>query len=158
MRRVSKPHELHLEYVHGGNCSPPKRAAIPVTSLSHLIHARVNPPRSGGTEWGTSAAPSLDSSPPARMLNQTFRVLKIRGESDHEIQNLSARLNGFCESESSKSLPEASEVPMNVWHKCRHLEMIYPKLLGVRERGEVMQGVPIKMLVSELGKVQADTG
>ena len=43
--------------------SPPKRAIMSLARLSHVKHASVSRPRSGGTERGTSDASSMSSCP-----------------------------------------------------------------------------------------------
>ena len=44
-----------------------------------------------------------------------------------------------------------SETLLNDWHEAGYLEIIYPKLLEVRERGKVMQVASAKLSGSELG-------
>ena len=44
-----------------------------------------------------------------------------------------------------------SETLLNDWHEAGYLEIIYPKLLEVRERGKVTQVASAKLSGSELG-------
>ena len=62
-------------------------------------------------------------------------------EEPDEIQDFSARKLGFLEGKKSKRRCEVSEVSLDVLHKIRCLEEIYPKFLEVRERRKVTQGV-----------------
>ena len=43
-----------------------------------------------------------------------------------------------------------SETSLDVQHEARHLEVIYPKLLEIRECGKVTQGAPGGPVGSEL--------
>jgi hypothetical protein len=81
-----------------------------------------------------------------------FEVLEVREESN-EIQDLSARTLRFLEGKESKCWREVSEALLDVRHKAGYLEMVYSKLLEVRERGKVRQGAPLELFGSELAKV-----
>ena len=78
-----------------------------------------------------------------------LEVLEIREEPD-EVQNLAAGAFGEPEGTESKGWCEVSEAPLDVQHEARHLEVIYPKLLEIRERGKVTQGAPGGPAGSEL--------
>jgi hypothetical protein len=78
-----------------------------------------------------------------------FEVLEIWEESD-EIQDLPAGTPGLSESKESKSWREVSEALLNVRHEAGYLKIIYPKLLEVRECGEVTQRALAKAFTSKL--------
>ena len=78
-----------------------------------------------------------------------FEVLEILEESN-EVQDLAAGARGEPEGKESKGRCEASEAPLDVRHEARHLEIIYPKYLEIRECGKVTQGATGKPVRSEL--------
>jgi hypothetical protein len=61
-----------------------------------------------------------------------FEILETR-EEPNEVQDLPAGTSRTLESKESKSWCEVSEALMDVWHEVEDLEIIYPKLLEVRE-------------------------
>ena len=88
-----------------------------------------------------------------------FEVLEVREEPD-EVQNLSTRALRFFEGKDPKCRREVSEAPLDTWHKAGYLEIVYSKLLEVRERRKVRQGTPVKLFGSELADTvipQADS-
>jgi hypothetical protein len=88
-----------------------------------------------------------------------LEVLEVREESN-EVQDLSTRALRFFEGKESKCRREVSEVPLDAWHKAGYLEIVYSKLLEVRERRKVRQGTPVKLFGSELADTvipQADS-
>jgi len=66
-------------------------------------------------------------------------MLEIREVSD-EVQDLSTRTAGLSEGKESQGWREVSEAPLNAWHETGHLEIVYPKFLGVRECGKSSGG------------------
>ena len=88
-----------------------------------------------------------------------FEVLEIREEPD-EVQDLPARTSRTPESKESKCRRELSEALLNVWHETGYLEIVYPKLLEVRECRKATQRASVKAFGSKLGgrvRAQADT-
>ena len=83
--------------------------------------------------------------------------MKVREESN-EIQDLSTRTFGFSEGKESKCRREVSEVPLDVWREAGYLEIIYSKLLEVRECRKVTQGAYAKPVGAKFfgGIPQAD--
>ena len=78
-------------------------------------------------------------------------------EEPNEIQDLSPRAFGILESKQSKGRCEVPKVLLDVGHKDAYVEIVYPKLLEVRECGKVTQGASAKPFEGELvAAVQAD--
>ena len=77
-----------------------------------------------------------------------LEVLEVREETN-EIQDLLARALGLFEGKEPERRREMSKAPSNVWHESEYLEMIYSKILEVRECGKVTQRMPVEPSGSE---------
>ena len=70
--------------------------------------------------------------------------------------DLSARTPGFSEGEGLKRRGQVSKVPSEVWCKPGRLEVVYRKLLEVRDRREVTQDGPVESVGTKIATLHAD--